>query len=70
VVDDARLDFEFAVGAGPAIAGTTGKTRRIVGYASSAGGVLSGIASTLMGKRSAPQLFRHRGDRRTDPIVI
>jgi GTP-binding protein EngB required for normal cell division len=49
VVDDARLDFEFALGAGAAVAGTTGKTRRIVGYALSAGGVLSGIVSTLMG---------------------
>lgn len=49
VVDDARLDFEFALGAEPPIEGTTGKTQRIVGYASSAGGVLTGIASTLMG---------------------
>jgi hypothetical protein len=49
VIDDTRLDLEFVFGAGPAVAGTTGKTRRIVGYAASAGGVLSGVASTLMG---------------------
>jgi predicted GTPase len=49
VVDDGRLDLEFVFGAGSPVAGTSGKTRRIVGYAAIAGGVLSGVASTLMG---------------------
>lgn len=52
VIDDAKLDLNFAFGAKPAVAGTTGKTRREVGYGSGVAGVALGGASAWLLKSS------------------
>lgn len=49
VIDDTRLDFEFALGAGSGVAGSTGQAARTGGYVASGAGVALGAASTVLG---------------------
>lgn len=49
VIDDARLDLEFAYGQTAVVKGSAGTTRRKVGYGVNVAGVLSGLATVGTG---------------------